>query len=76
MIIDKSIMTHSITLLSLSVKSKRLLKATFESCRKPISHEIYYTHHEMTNFTIPQRSQFSAQSSQFQLLMSIESNII
>ena len=57
------------------LKSKRLLKSTFKSCRKHISREIYFTRHEMTDLTIHQRSQFSAQSSQFWLLISIESSI-
>ena len=37
------------------MKSKRLLKVTFKLCRKPISLKIYYTHHEMTDFTVHQK---------------------
>ena len=52
------------------------MEATFKSCMKPISPKIYYMHHETTNFTIHQKSQLSLQSSQFRLLISIETNII
>ena len=60
---NKSIMISSFTLLSVSVMISSL-NDYFELCRKPISLKIYYTCHEMTDFTIHQKSQFSGQSSQ------------
>ena len=47
---------YFIVSISDNFKSKELLKVTFTSCRKSISLKIYYMHHEMTDFTIHQKS--------------------
>ena len=49
---NKSITTCSFTsLLVYDFKSKQLLKATFKMYSKRISLEIYYTHHDTSDFT-------------------------
>ena len=65
---NKPILMHSLTLLSVSVmilSIKTLLKVTFELCRKSVSLEIYYIHHEMTDFTFHQKVNYQPSPANF-----------
>ena len=56
---NESIVTRSFSIND-DFKSKRLLKGTFNHVGN-LSLKIYYTCHEMTDFSVYQKSQFSVQ---------------